>query len=1120
MWAIHGISLAGGIPAQLAMKEQNMDDAYVPKLGKRAVALVHDQLETFKYIGGFVPDKKEKDKFVESGEGLPLSIVTLPDFVLDFHQDRLSRPDPVCSVGGHAGHVSCILMHLLSDEDATHRVHFITRTGRLATMLLDDEFRAGVPENSSDTFKRFCEPFVLLRDGQPRCAYLNGTSIVPGPRHASEEIHAEEHIKNNPLALDAIRKARAIYIGSFKTPDYENILHAVCGEITDGILFLDTARASQKSEKQLSKMLRAVKQTVGQSGKGKAILFVGANESHYVLQAARQVLGGKELRLEDVADHLQVGVLSYAPSSIEFYGAFDSEPRGLLLGCDCPTITDADPSARFRAGVILAASAHESLDLLVDTSRKRTKACTQSWGDSLSSFYSQKWNEFGSFWKGVAAYGIALASIENAGGRLSLQRDVLSLTSSEVPESSSSREKSGPVLVRSERISALGSRRLCLDETSISAFVELASRRRCRKSSDELIAKCIPAHDDHTCVIKKRKVAVMVDLDGTLIDSTGQRGRAVERALATLQAKIDHVPEAHRWLRADASRRLAFFESNVYDRNPFFRWLGLGDFRQQWNHPGWYAAYIVFATNVDLTKHISEEILQWDRIRKGKYPMPEERTRKLEEIRAHDTVMDFRREYESARVMRGVEIGEAMRAFSEVQLHPLKEARDFLTSLKVSGAFNLYVVSEGDPDTQWNKLCSTGLSEFFGRSHVLTTGDVAPEYDNERRQFRNEKLELERRSGGIEREQRHTQQTAYELTDVQSDIAQWETDEVKPNALLTLAQHIGSKHRLKQLENEVAQRVKHKEIREELQVAACVEMILARLREKLSLSFYAAVIRAIMRNPGRPLDTLRALQSIRREEVGTPRMKFAMIGDRQTKDLHPPLELLADRQNGERKGIATIRLLSGEYAKAEATNPDNPDTSDHPHFPDYLALTLAHAKALLLSRDTWQGIECLDQEPPLFNWTVNLGSPTNVPADPANNDESIGVDHLLAGMAISHQEFPVISGICSAFLSEYVGRCPPTERQKIIAMLFDGGKEGSANAKRAARLSSFVLAGALANPKTDVSDEIRFATELASCRRAVEIPWIRERVLMALHWVKDRAHSQEARKMATRATAS
>ena len=79
-------------------------------LCRKAVALVHDQLESFKYIGGFYQDKD--NKWVESGEGLPVSIVTLPDFVLDFRDENVKSNLPVCTVGGHAraSHAfSCIL---------------------------------------------------------------------------------------------------------------------------------------------------------------------------------------------------------------------------------------------------------------------------------------------------------------------------------------------------------------------------------------------------------------------------------------------------------------------------------------------------------------------------------------------------------------------------------------------------------------------------------------------------------------------------------------------------------------------------------------------------------------------------------------------------------------------------------------------------------------------------------------------------------------------------------------------------------------------------------------------------------------------------------------------------
>ena len=66
-----------------------------------------------------------------------------------------------------------------------------------------------------------------------------------------------------------------------------------------------------------------------------------------------------------------------------------------------------------------------------------------------------------------------------------------------------------------------------------------------------------------------------------------------------------------------------------------------------------------------------------------------------------------------------------MAAFEQVRLYPFKEAHDFLESLRLTGAFEMYVVSEGDPDTQWMKLRDSGLSpRFFDREHVLTTGDA------------------------------------------------------------------------------------------------------------------------------------------------------------------------------------------------------------------------------------------------------------------------------------------------------------------------------------------------------------------------------------------------------------
>ena len=199
----------------------------------------------------------------------------------------------------------------------------------------------------------------------------------------------------------------------------------------------------------------------------------------------------------------------------------------------------------------------------------------------------------------------------------------------------------------------------------------------------------------------------------------------------------------------------------------------------------------------------------------------------------------------------------------------------------------------------------------------------------------------------------------------------------------------------------------------------------------------------IIRNPARPLDTLHNLHAIRCEEVSrTSRMKLAMIGDREKKDLRPPEELLTDTQTRKPTGLVTIRLLSGRYAKDNDEDPDKRKSG----YPQFLALTLAHVKAILLSHETWRHVPCLHQEPSLFSWGVDFDHPT-IPDDPEDNFQRIGIDYLFEGMSMSGSEFPVISSICAMF-GGYVGRCP-TERQKILDLLFRSSRDTPGTIKRA-----------------------------------------------------------------------
>ena len=351
----------------------------------------------------------------------------------------------------------------------------------------------------------------------------------------------------------------------------------------------------------------------------------------------------------------------------------------------------------------------------------------------------------------------------------------------------------GPVDVRTEDVASF--RRICLQDNEIAAFVQLGVRRRYQKLRDELLGQCRPMPKDrpHRCLFKERKAAIMIDLDGTLMDSTVQRGRALERALAELHA-TSLLPETFRNSCNDHASRLDFFEKTsmlcirsssgsswaIFARNGIIR----AGMRLTSPLPGTDGASSI--------KQVAEE---WQRLDEDRTLFRVGKARRLASLRESPAVVEFRHEYEKHLRDSGTEIDRAVRAFSRVRLHPLKEARDLLTSLKQTGAFNLYIVSEGYPDTQWNKLCSIGLSKFFGRSHVLTTGDVAPEYDNERRQFEEEKRELRRRREKVVTESRFATKSFSHLNNIQRFIAEWDsgTDEIPGEVLVRLAQEVGNR---------------------------------------------------------------------------------------------------------------------------------------------------------------------------------------------------------------------------------------------------------------------------------------------------------------------------------------
>jgi len=200
--------------------------------------------------------------------------------------------------------------------------------------------------------------------------------------------------------------------------------------------------------------------------------------------------------------------------------------------------------------------------------------------------------------------------------------------------------------------------------------------------------------------------------------------------------------------------------------------------------------------------------------------------------------------------------------------------------------------------------------------------------------------------------------------------------------------------------------------------------VLSRMAIKGGISFYAAVIRAIIRSPKFPLSSLRSFKSLVDPTTSGITMKFAMVGDRQINDIVPPLRLLSDKR------LITIRLNSGRYAIEEHIARQEAD------WPSYVTHPLAQTKAILLSRQTWQDITCID-DPPIFNLPIDCSQRDHMPTDIEDPDFRVGIDHILNGVGVDAEYYPTIHRISFGILWEYLMRCPDADKENILSTILN-----------------------------------------------------------------------------------
>jgi FMN phosphatase YigB (HAD superfamily) len=963
---------------------------------------IQRQLEYFKYVAG-----KDSQGY-PSGEGINIDVVLLPDLVLDIRRYKLKSPnskEKCIAIGGRSGRIACILAHLAELEDGFFRPHLVAKTGNLGKLLLENEFYN--PDRPNDSRK--IVNYIFDSDREPRVTVWDDEKNNFESRTSFEESELNSgDILRDEFLKDVIKQSRIVYFSSIKTPNFYKLIETVIAEIknTNARVFIDCTRSE---ESHLRELISYFLSTDIDTKNIEGIIISKEEKTHL-----ESIVPEYKKNLEEK----NIGLLYYSNSCVEYY---DGEGAALFSSNFNSDDGDnikidfehEDIPERFKAGFILALSVYYAYCVW-------DKEVAEKQNENIRSIKE----EFDDFWKEKPIeksilYGISLANAdENSAGYC----DLKSLFSGKMEMFPVYEQQN--ILFETVPMS-LDSRHLKITNESLSLLIHLSGYRRnnlLKKSKNENREHGICIHKEECKYFKAGDngakseeicTAVMMDLDGTLMNSTSERKRGLSNALKILEQDKE-IESAIKKITIEKSCPIDFFESAVYNLWPLFKQLVKKDFRQEWNSDGWYITYILFLKNEKLLTNVKKEY--------GKIENPKDNPSKIIKlIKDEKCFNELKTKYEEIERECGELITKAKQEFRNTKLFAYKEAFDFLKSLQETGMYNLYVVSEGNSETQWLKLKSTGLSEFFPREKVLTTDDAA-NLNSQLKVLRQEQEVLNAKVREVLSDQISNIESCKEfsvfrmnigvrVTKIAEEIAKGRDKEIIDGCL--------DEANVFERKNFLSKSIKlNSDLRlyslRQLTIGFIVKL-LQRLSTKGGISFYAAVIRAILDDPNTPLKPLRNFEALIDHELPTSAMKFAMIGDRQKNDIEPLILLL------KRNRVLTLRSLAGGYYKTEPCN----DERIGNNYPDYLIHTLAQAKALLLCDDIWSKKICT-YETPFFCLDIEFGKEKReyIPSEedllnPHNISISVGLDIILAGIQMSSMSFPLTKKICRSILKEY-----------------------------------------------------------------------------------------------------
>lgn len=580
---------------------------------------IHTQLEILKYIGGIDATGKP------TGEGILLNIVTLPDLIMDIRKYNIKSPqkiDRICAVGGRSARTACILAHLIDEYDGIYIPHLITKTGNLGKLLIENEFYLDGKDDSSDLLvQKKLEKHIIERLGEPRCTIWNSRNkFFPNSYHDDYELSKKDIIENSEIG-EILFKASTIYLSSIKFPNFEEIFKMMINDDWKSVqlhpydknIFLDCTRSDENHLKVLVELLN---EDENKSEKIAGIII--SEEEEKILQ---KVINGMNYKL--YFKNKNIPIIFYSSRNVFFINDEGVQKAEInLKNKDRIHFRDEDIPERFKAGFLLSFSLYNAIEMIKNDPYYNSNEVYNEIFDEFQQFWSDN------PWEKMIAYGMFLSkSTNNSNGQCSMKE---LLNGSDIHFPSNAFNFPGNIFERDDN----NPFKIKFNQPVITHLAKLAGFRRLDKLSyfDLPMAKHEICKNNKECKYynyhKIRKLedykpeyAILIDLDGTLLNSKAQRNKALINAFNWLHS-YENNPSNHFIsdsnpfvLNQELPNPLDFFEKYVYSSHELYFALGYGDFRQVWNHPGWYVTYMILYTDIKLAKTIRNDCIQFQTLK-------------------------------------------------------------------------------------------------------------------------------------------------------------------------------------------------------------------------------------------------------------------------------------------------------------------------------------------------------------------------------------------------------------------------------------------------------------------------------------------------------------------------